>query len=136
MRGEVASLNEGSTAMTIVIAPTEKDAQEYAEKVLGPYYKGYPQRIGFFYIQTIFLPSPITKTVLLYTLEKGLISDYPLGFCRIASEPGGCIYYPCCKPWDRGEHCRGGDCMHCNHRKCKSNPDRTMSIDNVPCGRG
>jgi len=136
IRGEIASLNEGSTAMAIVIGPTEIEAQKYVEKVLNPYYKGYPQRIGFFYIQTIFLPSPLTKTVLLYTLEKGLISNDSPGFCRIANTPSGCIYYPCCKPSDRGEHCRIGDCTNCNYRKCKLNHDGTINMDNVPCGRG
>jgi hypothetical protein len=134
IKGEVASLEGGTTAMTIVIAPSEKEAQEYAKKVLKPYYSGYPQRIGFFYVGPILLP-PTTKTIFLYALEKGEINNI-VGFCKIANEGTGCIYYPCCDPLDRGDYCRNGNCLNCNSRRCKPNPDGTISIDNVPCGRG
>ena len=136
IKGEVASLEAGTTAIAIVIAPSEKEAQEYAEKALKPYYSGYPQRIGFSYIGSIlFLPT--AKTIFLYDIEKGQVSEQNIvGFCRIAKETSGCIYYPCCKPSDRGEHCKRGDCLNCNSRRCKPYPDGTISIDNVPCGFG
>lgn len=63
--------------------------------------------------------------------------EYPLGHCALASDFNGCIYYPCCKPSDRGEYCKTSDCRQCNGRKCKPNLDRkTINIDNVPCGCG
>jgi hypothetical protein len=65
LRGEIATLEEDSIAMTIVIAPSEEEAKKHAEKVLNPYFSGYPQRIGFFYVGPIYLLQPVTKTVLL-----------------------------------------------------------------------
>lgn len=138
MRGEVVSQDEGVAAVTIVIAPSEEEAQQYAKTVLEPYYKGHPQCINFSHIQPIFL-SPITKTIFLYTLEDGQISEQKPeklpGFCKIANEPGGCIYYPCCKSSNRSENCQSNYCMDCDNRRCKPNPGgKTISIDNVPCG--
>lgn len=72
MKGEIARMNEEPSAISIVIAPSEKEAQQYAEKVLEPYYSGYPQRLNFSFIQLLVLP-PITKTVFLYTSEDGEI---------------------------------------------------------------
>lgn len=136
MMGEIATMQEDSIAIVVVIAPSEEEAQKYAEKVLTPYYTGYPQRMGFYYMRPILL-SPVTKTIFLYTRENGQISDQSVvGFCKIASEPGSCIYFPCCKPSDRGDYCRHGNCRSCNKRRCKPEPNGTISIDNMPCGDG
>ena len=132
MMGRVSTLTEDSVAIAIVIASSEKAACEYAEQVLKPYYSGYPQRIGFFILDSYILFPPITKTIFLYTKKDGQINEDIVGSCEIENGPGGCIHYPCCNPSNRGWHCKIVDCTKCNHRKCKP----TASIDDVPCGRG
>jgi hypothetical protein len=72
MKGEVAKMNEYPSAISIVIAPSEREALRYAEEVLAPYYSGYPQRLNFSFIQSFLLP-PVTKTVFLYTSKDGEI---------------------------------------------------------------
>lgn len=128
MMGEIVNSKLVTTALIIAVSPSEDEARSYIKKVLNPYLEN-SQCIEFSRMRFVSL-SPVTRTIFLYTEKTGVGESASFfGFCDI-----GCVYYICCNPANRGEHCKGRNCYHCEHRRCKSNGDGTIDIDNVPCG--
>lgn len=68
VRGEIATMIE-TIATVEVIAPSEKEACEFAEETLKPYYSGYPQRIGFTIVEIV-TSRPITKVLSLNVIKR------------------------------------------------------------------
>ena len=129
LKGEVLE----ESIMALVIASSEEEARMALERVLKKHIVN-SKGLTFLHCGQVPLEDPVTKLV--FCSIRGKIIDPSVkGFCPIAMDGhGGCVYYPCCNPLDRGSHCKDLQCTYCNHRRCKPNPDGTISIDNVPCG--
>jgi hypothetical protein len=73
VRAEIRKLQEPfPIAVVIVIAPSEKAAQQEGEKLLKPYLGGYPNRLGFTDLGSILFQAEPT-TIFLYTKQDGRI---------------------------------------------------------------